>query len=159
MLPKDRFRVFCLSLEEKLNLIYQTVVRRDADPENDLADKIVIEMSREYDRNRIPVGFEEANKRAVIMGLKTILTNPYTKTGSQKPDDNGWITIIPGDYDTYPPEGIDVLVTDGTHYDVANFLMSSSYVWMKTNLEEDTQREFKDFIVIKWKNLPATNQS
>lgn len=159
MLPTDRFRIFCLSLEEKHNLIYQTIVRRNEDPENDLAEKVLDDMTLEYDKNRISRGFEEAQKMAIMMGLRTILTNPYTESGSQKPGNNGWITIIPGNYDTYPPEGIDMLVTDGTHYDVANFLMSSSYVWMKTNMEEDDQREFKDFPIVKWRAIPTTNQS
>ena len=41
-----------------------------------------------------------------------------------------WNELIDNDYSTYPKEGIDVLVTDGTHMDIAWFLMSSTYEWV-----------------------------
>ncbi len=62
-----------------------------------------------------------------------------------------WLLIIPFDYSTYPKEGIDVLVSDGIHFDVAWYLRSSEYTWQKVNLKEDTCNEFTEFTPIKWK--------
>ncbi len=64
-----------------------------------------------------------------------------------------WVTIIDEDYDTYPKEGYTVLVSDGTFYDVAYYVMSSSYVWMKSNIEEDDSNLFTSFVPTKWKYL------
>lgn len=62
-----------------------------------------------------------------------------------------WITINEEDKEkTYPKEGIDVLVSDTKNYDVAWYLMSSEYVWMKTDILNDTVNEFKEFKIIKW---------
>ena len=61
-----------------------------------------------------------------------------------------WINLKEEDYETYPKEGYDVIVSDGTHYDVAWYLMSSTYRWMKTNLVEDDCGEFKQFKIMKW---------
>ncbi len=62
-----------------------------------------------------------------------------------------WIDIEINNYDTYPPEGIDVLVSDGNNYDVAWFIYSSTYQWRKINITEDTATEFKQFEIKKWK--------
>ncbi len=61
-----------------------------------------------------------------------------------------WINLIENDIDTYPKEGYDVVVSDGKHYDVAWYLMSSSYIWMKTDLISDSGEEFKQFKITKW---------
>lgn len=61
-----------------------------------------------------------------------------------------WIEIIVGDYDTYPKEGINVLVSDGKSYDVAYYIMSGSYRWVKVDLDEDDIHDFKSFVVSKW---------
>ncbi len=61
-----------------------------------------------------------------------------------------WIEIIKDDIDTYPKEGIDVLISDGKNYDVAYYIMSSSYKWLKVDLIEDTANEFTSFIISKW---------
>jgi len=61
-----------------------------------------------------------------------------------------WIEIIKDDYNTYPKEGIDVLVSDGKNYDVAYYIMSSSYKWVKVDLIEDDINDFTSFIISKW---------
>ena len=61
-----------------------------------------------------------------------------------------WNKIINKDYDTYPNEGIDVLVSDGINYDVAYFVMSGSYYWLKADLINDEAYKFKAFIIKKW---------
>ena len=64
-----------------------------------------------------------------------------------------WVTIIDKDYDTYPNEGYNVLVSDGTHYDVAYYIMSSEYNWRKVNVLEDDANLFTSFVPTKWKYL------
>ena len=61
-----------------------------------------------------------------------------------------WIEIIKDDYDTYPKEGINVLVSDGINYDVAYYIMSGSYKWIKEDLIEDDINDFTSFIISKW---------
>lgn len=67
-----------------------------------------------------------------------------------------WVTIvewIPGKFnqvDTYPDEGIELLVTDGTHYDVAWYARSGDYKWIKTKLLEDTIEDFVAFKPTHW---------
>jgi hypothetical protein len=61
-----------------------------------------------------------------------------------------WITLLEDKHETFPDEGIEVLVTDGTNYDVAWYLMSSTYEWRKTDLEEDTTKKFNAFKITKW---------
>jgi len=61
-----------------------------------------------------------------------------------------WNDIIEDDYSTYPKEGYDVIVTDGMHYDVAWYLMSSEYKWMKTDIVKDSADEFNQFKIAKW---------
>ena len=61
-----------------------------------------------------------------------------------------WIEIIKDDYKTYPDEGIEVLVSDGENYDVAYYIMSGCYKWLKVNLIEDDINDFKSFIISKW---------
>lgn len=64
-----------------------------------------------------------------------------------------WFEIKEDDIDTYPSEGIDVLISDGKNYDVAYYLMSSEYVWMKVDIALDSADEFKGFTPIKWKYI------
>jgi hypothetical protein len=64
-----------------------------------------------------------------------------------------WILINENDIETLPKEGIDVLISDGDNYDVAYYLMSSEYVWMKVDLEKDDAFVFKGFTPTKWKQL------
>jgi hypothetical protein len=64
--------------------------------------------------------------------------------------DMNWIEIIKDDYDTYPKEGIDVLVSDGKNYDVAYYIMSGEYKWVKVDLIEDDINDFTSFIISKW---------
>lgn len=61
-----------------------------------------------------------------------------------------WIEIIKDDYDTYPKECINVLVSDGKNYDVAYYIMSGSYRWVKVDLIEDDINDFTSFIISKW---------
>lgn len=62
-----------------------------------------------------------------------------------------WKEIIIEDYETYPPEGVEVLISNGRNFDVAYFLMSGEYVWMKVNVKKDNAKKFKSFTPIKWK--------
>lgn len=65
---------------------------------------------------------------------------------------NDWIEIIEeGDYHTYPSEGIEVLVSDGTNHDVAYYIMSGEYKWLKVDVKNDNVYDFENFIPIKWK--------
>jgi hypothetical protein len=61
-----------------------------------------------------------------------------------------WIKLREGEYETYPKEGIDVLVTDGIHLDIAWFLMSSTYEWRKTDLAIDDAKLFNQFKITQW---------
>jgi hypothetical protein len=61
-----------------------------------------------------------------------------------------WVTIVEDDINTYPKEGINVIISDGEKYDVAYYLMSSTYVWMKIDVIMDDVYEFTDFKVTKW---------
>lgn len=61
-----------------------------------------------------------------------------------------WVTLIENDYNTYPKEGYTVIVSDGTNFDTAWYLMSSEYIWMKSNLKSDYSDEFNQFKITKW---------
>ncbi len=61
-----------------------------------------------------------------------------------------WIKINIDDDNTYPKEGIIVLISDGVNYDTAYYLRSSSYYWLKVSVKKDTVTKFKDFEIIKW---------
>ena len=50
-------------------------------------------------------------------------------------------------------EGYDVLVSDETNFDVAWFLYSSEYKWVKNDLLNDDLKDFESFRVIKWKYI------
>lgn len=64
-----------------------------------------------------------------------------------------WIPYQPKQLDTYPPEGVEVLVTDGTHYDVAWYLRSGEYRWVKTNVKNDALDDFLNFIPTHWSSI------
>jgi len=53
-----------------------------------------------------------------------------------------WTKLIKDKYDTYPKEGIEVLVSDGKSYDVAWYLMSGEYRWVKNDLVKDSLLDF-----------------
>jgi len=61
-----------------------------------------------------------------------------------------WFNLIPDDYDTYPREGITVIVSDNVNYDIAWYIMSSEYRWLKTDLVNDTVNDFEQFTITKW---------
>lgn len=61
-----------------------------------------------------------------------------------------WIILVEDDYNTYPKEGVEVLVSDGENYDIAWYLMSSEYMWMKTDHAKDTADKYKGITIIKW---------
>lgn len=61
-----------------------------------------------------------------------------------------WVNVTDNNY---PPEGVDVLVSDGINYDVAWYLMSSEYVWMKIEIDKDDSKLFTSIIPTKWKRL------
>lgn len=60
-----------------------------------------------------------------------------------------WIIITDKD-DSFPDEGVDVLVSDGVNYDVAYYIRSGSYKWVKVDLIRDDIDDFKSFEIIKW---------
>jgi len=67
---------------------------------------------------------------------------------------SNWTFIIDDNDETYPNEGIDVLVSDNNnHYDVAWFLKSGEYKWVKNDLVNDDLLDFKSFKIIKWKYI------
>ena len=55
--------------------------------------------------------------------------------------------------DTFPPEGEEVLVSDGFNYDVAWYIRSGEYKWLKSNVIRDITFDFKSFVPIKWKSI------
>lgn len=92
-------------------------------------------------------------------GFNIKCTNKYdTYRGYEIDKINGeleysWVDILEGDYDTYPKEGYSVLVSDGIHYDVAYYIMSGDYKWLKSNILEDDANLFTSFVPTKWKYL------
>ena len=61
-----------------------------------------------------------------------------------------WVKLIQGDYSTYPNEGIDVIVSDDIHYDIAYYVMSGEYKWLKSDLVNDDVNDFISFTITKW---------
>jgi hypothetical protein len=62
-----------------------------------------------------------------------------------------WNRIIENDYSTYPDEGYEVLIGDDNgNYDVAWFLMSGEYLWMKDNRLIDDTYEYQGINITKW---------
>lgn len=66
---------------------------------------------------------------------------------------NDWTCILQEDIETYPSEGVEVIVSDGKNYDIAYYLMSSEYVWMKVHPLKDTAKKFKEFTPTMWKTF------
>lgn len=64
-----------------------------------------------------------------------------------------WTDLITDDYNTYPSEGIEVLVSDGNNHDVAYFIMSGTYKWVKVSVKDDDISYFDNFIPIKWRYI------
>lgn len=62
-----------------------------------------------------------------------------------------WVNIIKDDYSTYPEEGTTVMVSNGKDYDVAYYIMSGSYKWLKVHVENDEADDFTSFVPTKWK--------
>ena len=61
-----------------------------------------------------------------------------------------WIEIKEEEYDTYPAEGCTVLVSDGINYDTAWYLRSSEYIWKKSDVLNDDELDFNNFVITKW---------
>lgn len=64
-----------------------------------------------------------------------------------------WASINKKEISTFPPEGVEVLVSDGYKMSVAWYLMSSEYTWMKSIIEEDDVVQFSEFNVKKWRYI------
>lgn len=62
-----------------------------------------------------------------------------------------WVNINKNNDDTFPEEGLDVMVSDGKHYDVAYYVRSGEYKWLKVNVDLDDANDFTSFVPIKWK--------
>ena len=67
--------------------------------------------------------------------------------------DHTWVDIIQDDYSTYPPEGEEVIASNGKEISIIWFLMSGEYKWMKTYHYLDNAEEFTTFVPIKWMKL------
>ncbi len=61
-----------------------------------------------------------------------------------------WIEIIENDYNTYPDEGTFVIVSDGKNQDIAYYIMSSTYKWVKYDLVKNDIIDFTSFVISKW---------
>lgn len=61
-----------------------------------------------------------------------------------------WIKIIEGDYTTYPEEGIEVLVYDGSNFDVAYYLRIEHKWVKKMNIKDDFFQDFTSFVPKCW---------
>jgi len=64
-----------------------------------------------------------------------------------------WIIINKEDINTYPSEGEEVIVSDEINYDIAWYIMSGEYRWVKTDVTHDTMNTFTAFEIIKWKSI------
>ena len=62
-----------------------------------------------------------------------------------------WVFIVGKDYTTFPKEGYTVLVSDGTNYDTAYYIMSGEYKWWKYNVNKEDGHEFDSFEITCWK--------
>ncbi len=60
-----------------------------------------------------------------------------------------WIEIKE-EGDTCPEEGHTVLVSDGINYDTAWYLRSSEYIWKKSDVLNDDELDFNNFVITKW---------
>ncbi len=60
-----------------------------------------------------------------------------------------WTNIYPDIHQTFPPEGIEVLISDGKHYDVAYYVNEDKF-WLKVDIEKDDANEFTAFKPTKW---------
>ncbi len=67
-----------------------------------------------------------------------------------------WTNIIPDVYQTFPPEGYNVLISDGKHYDVA-YYADEEKIWLKVDIEEDDAKEFTAFKPTKWCQIIKEN--
>jgi hypothetical protein len=67
--------------------------------------------------------------------------------------DKEWTIINEDDIATLPSEGVEVLVSDGKNMEVAWYLHSGEYKWMKYICEIDDHIEFNRFDVTEWKAL------
>lgn len=96
----------------------------------------------------------EFEKKRTRENNLNLLTETTTNTEYKiKVIKRNWIEVKKDDIDTYPSEGIDVLVSDGYNHDVAYYLMSGEYKWMKVNIKNDESNEFTDFVIKKWKYI------
>lgn len=64
-----------------------------------------------------------------------------------------WIDLIADDYSTYPDEGVEVLVSNGYNHDVAYFIMSGIYKWVKITVKDNGVSDFDNFIPTKWRYI------
>ena len=65
-----------------------------------------------------------------------------------------WVYFSEDNSETYPPEGVDVLVSDyKNNIDVAWFLQSSEYKWVKNDVLGDSVNDFTSIKPIKWKKI------
>lgn len=62
-----------------------------------------------------------------------------------------WVKIDKDNDDTFPEEGLNVMVSDDEHYDVAYYIRSGEYKWLKVNVDLDDVDDFTSFVPTKWK--------
>ena len=92
-------------------------------------------------------------KRNRENNINSLMENQSTNSYKIKLVSKKWIDIKEGDYNTLPSEGINVLISDGINHDVAYYIRSGEYKWLKVNIKNDEAPEFDDFIPIKWKYI------
>jgi hypothetical protein len=65
-----------------------------------------------------------------------------------------WVKIDENDIHSYPEEGYDVIVSDDKgNCDVAWYLFSGEYKWVKQDVANDDLIDFTNFKVTKWKHI------
>lgn len=62
------------------------------------------------------------------------------------------------DKESFPPEGIEVLISDGINNDVAYYVRSYPPKWVKVNIKEDNISDFIQFVPIMWGFIPILEE-
>lgn len=123
---------------------YWANIRDEGENENECF--IVLEFNYRYDR--AGNAFSDALTQLLAIRFKYAAVLVKDESGL-----SDWLFIDQKDYTTYPGEGEDVYVTDGTNYDVAYRIASGEYCWKKVNFHRDEFYNFDSFVPIAWKKI------
>jgi hypothetical protein len=150
----DRVDSICKKIHYTAEIVEEEPPQPPTNTKNDLYDL----MENDYDFN---VQYHEATRESIYcfsvaiydekLPYREWLVKHYGKATAKQ--ETSWISIVEGNIETYPKEGIDVLISDGKQYDVAYYLMSSTYVWMKVHPSRDEAVEFREFTPTMWKPI------